>query len=493
MIGIPRKPHPGLFSFQGPKHFMNSLKRPNILLVTSDQHRGDALGCADHPCVRTPHLDQLSYEGVRFDRAYVDCPICIPARTTLITGIQSHRYGMPSYAANFRIEREREKFLGSLIGQAGYQTQLVGKTHWHTPGTFRAGFDSVLGLDRMLLDRQRATGREGRLTGLGANDLSPGLSPVPLEHQSTTWIVDRCLDFLRFREQEQPFFLWASFPDPHPPLSIGEPFFSMYDDAPIPEPVRPDWAFDERCPLWLSEQRATFNSGPMNPHELRKARGVYLGMITNLDQQLVRLFGGLMRSGQWDDTLVIYTSDHGESLGDHGNAAKMTFLEASAHVPFIARPPKSWATEPGRVNSSLVEWADILPTLCDAAGAEIPADVTGRSLCPILRGEAPSVRDELHGQIDDAHMMHDGRLKYLYGVADGSELLFDTAQDPNDEHPIEDATLLASARERFTAHLQSEDHPHLEGGAPLNRHRAVRPLNELRAHNSSGWQWVGGF
>ncbi len=119
--------------------------KPNVLFVTSDQHRADTLGCAGHPCVRTPHLDKLAQMGIRFDRAYADCPVCIPARTTLVTGIQAHVYGKPDYAIDYRIERRRELFLGSLLTQAGYQTQIMGKTHWHTEPSFRGGFEGVVG------------------------------------------------------------------------------------------------------------------------------------------------------------------------------------------------------------------------------------------------------------------------------------------------------------------------------------------------------------
>ncbi len=140
------------------------------------------MGCAGHACVRTPHLDQLAYEGVRFDQCFSDCPVCIPARTTLITGIQAHRYGSPSYNAGFRIPRERKKFLGSLITAAGYQTCILGKRHWHTDPSFRAGFESHVPnhdektgrLTRLDRERIREVGRRHGTTGLGANEIHAG-------------------------------------------------------------------------------------------------------------------------------------------------------------------------------------------------------------------------------------------------------------------------------------------------------------------------------
>jgi arylsulfatase A-like enzyme len=467
-------------------------KRPHILLITSDQHRADTLGCAAHPCVRTPHLDQLAYEGVRFDKAYVDCPICIPARTTLITGIQSHVYGMPSYAPNYRIERPREGFLGSLLTQAGYQTQLIGKTHWHTPGSFRAGFENIIGLGQLNKQRTRETKRGANLHGLGANELSPSDSLLPPHLHASDWIVDRCVEVLETREQEQPLFLWASFIAPHPPLCIHEPYYSMYDHSAIPEAVMPSWIDEPDCPLAQYEHRWAWNSGPLSPDELRKARAVYYGLVTNLDHQLGRLFGTMMKQGMWDDTLVIYSSDHGEMLGDLGDVGKMSFYEASARVPFIVRPPLEWQTEPGRVQKSLIEWADVLPTLCEVARVEAPGDVTGRSILPLVRGEAERIRDTLHGQIDNSHMMHDGRYKYLYGAADGSEQLFDTDQDPHDEHPLHDAERMAALREAFAAHLRDEGHAHWQDGQVLNLGRDKAPRHRLRAQNPGGWRGAAG-
>ena len=461
--------------------------RPNILLITSDQHRGDALGCVGHPCIQTPHLDQLAYEGVRFRNAYVDCPVCIPARTTLVTGIQSHIYGSPSYNADYRIEREREKFLGSLITQAGYQTELVGKTHWHTEGSFRAGFEHVLPLSMLSKERVKKMGRSTNLTGLGGNEILPGLSQFPPELCSTDWVIDRCLDFLETRDKTQPFFLWTSMIHPHPELAIHEPYFSMYDNADIPEAVMGDWVDTDAYPLALYEHRWRWNSGPLPPWQLRKARGVYYGMITNIDHQLGRLFGRLMREDEWDNTLVIYTSDHGEQLGDHGDAGKTTFCESSANVPFIVRPPKGVDIEPGRESGALIEWADILPTLCDVADAEVPDDVTGTSIMPIVDGRAEKVRETLHGQINGSHMFHDGQYKYLYFVEDGKELLFDVTKDRND------AVLLGGEkmdeiRERFKLHLAEEGHEHLTDGELLNQKQEKPPVNRLRAMNPSGWR-----
>ena len=470
--------------------------QPNILFITSDQHRGDTMGCSGHPCIRTPHLDQLAFEGVRFAAAHSDCPVCIPTRTTMITGIQSHCYGMPSYAEGHRIDRSPEKMLGGLMTSAGYQTQLIGKTHWHVDDD-RAGFEGVLGYEEYYKAVREATGRYDGLIGLGGNEFYPTQSHLPPQLQDSEWMIDRSIEWMKQREPSRPFFLWVSLHAPHPPLRIHEPFYSMYDNSPTPEPVMPAWARDEACPRNLFAHRNMYNTTPMKPDAIRKARGVYYGMITHLDFHLLRLFSLMMRQGIWDETLVVYCSDHGEHLGDFGDLSKSNFMHTAAQIPFIIRPPRSWQCEPGRVSRALVDHGDLLPTFCAIGGAETPDDVTGRDLSPILRGECDAVRDSLHGQIDDCHMYHDGRYKYLYYRDDGSELVFDTINDSRDEFDLAgNDELRLRLRKEFIEHLASESQDVLperfrtltEDGDLLNWNGDRRTAQYWRSRNPLGWR-----
>jgi arylsulfatase A-like enzyme len=471
-----------------------SARRPNILLVTSDQHRSDCLGAAGHLCVRTPHLDRLAYAGIRFRNAYSNCPVCIPARTSLITGRDAHANGCTSYSDGFRVDRPRELFLGSLITRAGYETRLIGKTHWHTDVSFRAGFESVVGVEQFWRERLAATGRETLLTGIGANELSPTESLFAPGLNSTQWMIDRAIDFVDFRERGTPFFLWVSLIEPHPPNVIHEPYYSMYDDEAVPEPVMPAWTQGDREPYAKYVHRLMHNPAPMGAAELRKARGVYYGTVTHIDHQLGRLFGKLVGDGLWDDTLVVYTTDHGEHLGDGGDFAKSTFAECSAGLPFIVKPHAALGAAAGSVSDALVELSDLLPMFCEAAGAETPSDLTGRSLLPLMAGSAERVREELHGQIEGSHMLHDGHHKYLYFTEDGRQLIFDTAADSQDEHDLSaDTGLLARMRRRLIEHLEAEGHEHLVDGTLVNRGLKKPPEAEVRARSlrAAGLGWAG--
>jgi len=449
--------------------------KPNILFITTDQQRPE-LGCTGHPCLRTPHLDQLSTEGILFTQAYSDCPICIPARTTMITGMQSHVYGMPSFALRYRIERDRTLLLGSLMTKAGYQTRLIGKTHWHTEPDFRAGFECVLEGGVRNKEIIRSYGQLPA-TGIGTNELSPMLSNCPEEIQHTNWCISKSIDFLEDeRDSSQPFFLWVSLVEPHPANEVSEPYYSMYDSEIIPDPVFPEWAEEDRCPYAIRQLRIGNAHAAMTDNAKRKARAVYYGKTTHVDHQLGRLLGALMKKGIWNSTAVFFTSDHGEHLFDYGTCFKSSFLEPTARLPFLVRFPPSMSTLRGTRSQALIELADLLPTFCDIAKIDPPNDITGKSIMPLVSGTVKHIRDFLHGQIDNSHMFHDGRYKYLYFADDGSELLFDKAVDVMDEVNLaHDTHLLNPIKQRFIEHLQHERSNHLSGGKLLNLHKKITP------------------
>lgn len=466
-----------------------STKQPNILLITSDQHRGDSLGCAGHPCIRTPHLDQLANEGVRFSRAYSDCPICIPARTALITGVQPHHYGSPSYNETFRIQRDHSLFLGTLLTTAGYQTTLIGKSHWHTEAHYPAGFETFVPMGRLKRERKSVLGHNAGYNGMGLNELHPTRAEFPPHYYSTNWLIDQSIEHLIDRDKSRPFFLWTSLTDPHPPICIHEPYYSMYDNDSISERVDALWR-EKKEPLAIALHRAFWNSNDIKDGELRKSRAVYYGMITNIDHQLARLFAQIKQMGEWDNTLILYTSDHGELLGDFRDAGKTHFLEPSSNIPLIVKPPLSWGVINGTERTMPVSLVDIFSTLCDVAGASLPSDVDGRSLKNnILELPEPGFERVFHGQIDDAHMIHDGRYKYMYWTGDGAELLFDTSSDKKDQYDLcDDTFLLKKMRSLFIEHLRLENHPDLSGDSIRNDHKKIPPRHEILRSNYRAWQ-----
>ncbi len=469
---------------------VHDVARPNLLLITTDQQRADCVGYGRETCVRTPHLDMLASESCTFDRAYVDCPVCIPARTTLITGRQAHHYGCPSFQPGYRIDHPREDFLGSLLTQAGYQTCLVGKTHWHTDRTFTAGFEQVLGFGRLRRELSRHL-PQAPSPGIGVNELTPALCTTPPQWQSSSWAVTEALEFLEARDRSRPFCLWVSLIDPHPPNVIHEPFFSLYDHDEIPMPVMGEWsATPEQLPYALQQLWIGNNHARPTNQAIRKARGVYYGMITHIDHQLGRLLGALMRLGLWNDTAITFSSDHGEMLFDHGFGFKGNLLEQAARVPLLMRLPHERGGPRGRPQQALVQWADLLPTFCELAEARTPEGIDGESLVPLLEGREASVRTQLHCQINNQHAFFDETHKYLYFADDGRELVFEPSRDRLDQYSLtEDTTLTDRLRQGFVDHLRAEAHPHLlDDGTLENRGKRITEADHL---NCLPWMGLG--
>lgn len=414
-----------------------SSKKPNILLITTDQQRFDTAGSAAPEFMRTPHYDHLCREGVEFTSAYADCPLCVPARISIMTGKTVFSHGMATNGTSIQIIG-RSGTLPAYLRELGYQTAAIGKMHFK-PQRARHGFDEMI----LPEDYYREIRYSGSLCqpmrhGLGQNELYPSMSTVPESQTLTSWIAEQCVEYIRERrDPTAPFFLWCSFSKPHPPLDPPEPYYSMYRSCPIPEPVYGNWN-KEDCPAVFKRFQIMYSNDLIPSQVIREARAAYYGLITQIDYNMGRIFAALQDIGLFHDTLIIYTSDHGEFLGDHHAGAKGFFYEPSAHVPFVLRMPKSWERRfHGTRISSLVTHADILPTLIKAAGGNIPADVDGQDLIALVRGEQKAHRKYLESMIQhvsecDYLAITDGRWKYIWYPEGSYEQLFDLHSDPKE-------------------------------------------------------------
>jgi arylsulfatase A-like enzyme len=469
----------------------------NILFIMADQHRADCLGVAGHPVVQTPHLDQLAYEGVRFSAAYADCPICIPARCSLISGLYASTYGKPRFFSHESFPIDRDKTMMAHLTRAGYQTQAVGKMHFY-PERSCYGFENmVLDLDYADWLREETEYRMGAFTGngLGLNEFWPTLSPVPAHLTSTAWTVDQSIRFLNRRDPDRPFFLWTSFFHPHPPIDPPEPYYSMYDDAPIPEPAIGDWANDPPYPQRDHREANKYDLIP--PRVIRKIRSCYYGLITEIDHQLGRLFGTMKQLDLLDNTLIVFTSDHGEHLGDHRDFGKVTLYDTAARVPFILRWPRGYCGErQGVVCDAPIGLVDIMPTLVEFGGGGQPEGIDGQSLLPLAHGETPPWRPYITGEVDVAEglfSLTDGQEKYLWYRWGGREQLFDLRADPGECRDLaldpSMAEQLGTWRERLIAWLAERDHPGTDGSQLLSVQRPYPPESMVRSKNPHGWSY----
>lgn len=450
--------------------------QPNIILMTTDQHRGDCLGIEGHPVVQTPNLDWLARTGTRFRRAYSECPSCIPARRSLMSGQSPAAHGMVGMTS---VPWDPPYTLAGELGRAGYQTQLVGKLHFSPPRK-RYGFDHMQLAD----GAHHATGptaapndytewltattdiktvEPGVAHGVAANGWVGRPSHLPEHLTHTFWCITKAMEFLEKRDPEAPFFLNISFIDPHPPLTPPAFYYDRYINMDLPSPVVGDWAPQFDAPekgLDIIGSRVSVDEQTM-----KQARAGYYGLINHVDDQVGRLVDYLRRHRLLDDTMIVFTSDHGEMLGDHNMYRKTYPYEASARVPFFVRPAAGMDCLPETVSERPVGLQDVLPTLLNAAGTDIPKEVTGSSLLPLMRNASDVTwRDALHGEhaghydyAEGAHYLVDERFKYIWFSQTGREQLFDLDSDPNELHDLSSGApdRLEPWRERMVEELKT--------------------------------------
>jgi arylsulfatase A-like enzyme len=421
------------------------LKRPNLILITTDQQRGDCLGCAGHPALETPYLDQLAEEGVRFTNAYSAVPSCTPARAGIITGMDQWNHGRLTMNGSDPLEYPAT--LPGELAKAGYLTRGVGKMH-HSPQRGLYGFHHTV-LDEssrrvgnfisdysLWYDQVAPVEIGYRDHSVDWNSWMARPSHLPEHLHPTHWTAMEGSRFLRHRDETRPFFMWLSFARPHSPYDPPQAYWDLYINSPeIPSAVVGDWTapFDEH----VADVNAPRTHLPEDI--VRRARVGYYGNITFIDHQIGKLLYEFRHfdSAAFDNTLIVFTSDHGDMMGDHYHWRKTYAYEPSAKVPFLIKYPKGWDLPRETVFDQPIELRDIMPTLLDAAGVEIPDSVDGRSLLDLPRGKAEGWREFVQGEHTDSYgptygsqYVTDGREKYIWFHHTGEEQFFDLRADP---------------------------------------------------------------
>ncbi len=475
--------------------------RPNILFVMTDQLRGDWLRCAGNDVIQTPHIDQIADEGTRFSRAFSECPVCIPARYTLMTGLYPETIDL---RCNRNVHMPITETLPYMLGRAGYQTQSVGKLHF-TPQRACYGFDNSIVCEAGRLrggddyHRWLATtpyADQERMHGLGNNMVQGRKSVVPESHHVTTWTVSQSLDYLDRRDPTRPFFLFTSFTKPHSPYDPPEPYDKMYDPDRVSDPMARDLAPDALPPS-LRILPETYGWDRLSAEEIRQIRAHYMGEISHIDAQIGRLLGGLAWRGILNNTMVIFASDHGDMMGDRGLFFKTSFYEGSMHVPLIISLPRTLENRvPGRVVNAPVGLADLLPTILDFAGVEDVRAREGRSILGFARGEMPFEGRLFHSVYatdpnDARHCLTDGRTKYVWNRWGDVEELYSIPDDPEEVCNL--ATVpghedeLSLWRTRLVARLKAEGADYCLDGDALSPWEAPLPtVAERRARDRFG-------
>ncbi len=422
--------------------------RPNVLLICTDHWPANLLGCAGHPAVQTPTLDQLATNGVQFTNAYSECPVCVPARRTLMTGLTPYSHGM---LQNAHAPMPDVPTIAQTFHDHGYQASVVGKLHVQ-PQRQRIGFDEVL------LDEEGRIMEDGLVDdyelyladhGHAGERFSGGMCnnnymwrPWHLDEHLhvTNWAAQQMARQIRRRDPLRPGFWYLSFSHPHPPLAPLQSYLDMYRDIDVPEPFVGDWVDAEDRPYKVTEyvtKRPNFNA-----EQTRLIRRAFYALCTQIDHQLRVVLGTLREEKLLENTIICFTADHGDMLGNHHMWAKQHMYEGSNNVPMLLMGTQQQMADGcvghGRIYDRLVALRDVMPTLLSLAGLPVPDHCEG---LPMVGN---TTHEHMFGCFGREHgatrMMRDQQHKLIYHPCGNRFQLFDMLADPCEMNDLSGST-----------------------------------------------------
>lgn len=459
--------------------------KPDIVLIVCDDFNPFYTGYAGDPDVKTPNLDALAKESTAFMQCYSMSAVCMPSRTSLVTGRYPHNTGCWGNTMNLFVPPPLTT-LFSDFKKAGYNTAMIGKTHWLSGKGYQREFATLedyykgIGIDHYRdisatfesINADENGLHETFLRKIGKydaqkKDLTARLKkdqyeaiPSLLEAKETgDWMItDLAGEYLKQAPKGEPFMMMLGFSNPHSPMDPSGDYAKMYDPR----------------ALSLRENVEAFKRGetPVDIDYIRKVRAAYLGKITFLDDLLGKVIGDLKARGTWDNTILVFTADHGLMIGEHGRISKGQFWEESIRVPMVVRIP---GVTKGDKSEALSQFQDIYPTLVEAVGATPSPGLFARSQMPVIRGDKPTVRDAVFAEITDSrsgelnYMVRKGAYKWF--VMRGKEHLFDLEKDPFEKNNLIDSPehekVAVSLRERLRTFLMTDQINYSAGYKPL--------------------------
>lgn len=355
------------------------------------------MGCAGHPDVSTPNLDRLAKQSMRFEHTYCQSPVCVPARGSIITGLYPHAHGArilkDPLPANVRT-------IAHHFSEHGYQTGAIGKMHF-VDETQKHGFEHRIN-ERDFRNTLTTEEWETLRTDQGGGGSIAGRpSSLPSRFFQDTYFADQTVQFLReTRDKNRPFCLWSSFFMPHTPLVPMQEYFELYDPSKLTLPQRAPNALQTGFEghLIRAKERGWYSQ---TDQALQQSLAGYYGNISQMDACIGRVLNALEAEDLLDNTIIIYTSDHGEMAGAHRMWTKHNMYEQSVNVPLLIRLPKQ--SMPNTVNAELIEHIDLYPTLSELCSLPIPPHIHGRSFAPLLTNQPFEPRNHVYSEYDFCH------------------------------------------------------------------------------------------
>lgn len=409
------------------------MRKPNILFLFSDQHNSGIMSCAGHPTVRTPNLDQLAEEGIRFEHAYTNNPICTPSRVSFLSGTYPSTHGF--YGLYGPQPSMPLTSMFAYFKEYGYRTGALGKLH--TP-RYWIEKDCQFIYDEFIEYPKY-------LEGAGLYDLNDNrsftghrdgsASMIPLQHSCEMALAKQTIRFLRNEgepkdrgNKDAPWFAWVSFSRPHQPYTPSEPFASMYHPNALELPP-----ISENEKESVKAQRKSIDE-----NELRHILSAYFGLVSQVDHAIGVIIDELQRLGELDNTIILYTSDHGDYAGEHGLYEKKGGISyrAITRIPLIVRLPDHQCSV--NVSEALVESVDVFPTLCELSGLSIPNSVQGISFAEIINGAVSTIRKNTYTENIWRKALATQDWRYIANYGDEVDELYNLKDDPWELHNLID-------------------------------------------------------
>ncbi len=407
-------------------------QRPNIVFICSDQHSFKYTGYAGHPLVKTPNLDRIARQGVIFENAYCGSPVCTPGRACMMTGLYPHETS--SYCNSTVWDGSRPTW-GTRLRNAGYHTEATGK--------FDLNPDFEIGFEERQTNHGHHKGPD--ITSLFRSPVAcrwnerPQIDGRPREEDHRDKArAERCAEFVRGKSKglDRPWCYYVGFTAPHPAFVARQDYWDMYPREAIDLPHAPADYLESQHLMFQELRHFKRIATPIPEQRIRRARAGYYGLITELDDHIGMVWRALEESGQLDNTIFIYTSDHGEALGDHGLWLKNNLLEPAAHVPLVVAGP---GVPKGRRVADAVSHVDLVQSLLEWSGAGESGELRGHSLLPLMRGESGPhpgwayAESHSEGNATGSFMVRKGPWKYIHFTW-YDDLLFNLDEDPGELH-----------------------------------------------------------
>lgn len=482
------------------------MTRPNILLITTDQQRYDTIGAYGFDYMTTPNLDKLAHEGCIYTNAYSPNPVCLPARHNLITGLSAkyHTFDDNYFDDSHQIPYHLPTF-AQMLSDNGYDTLAIGKMHFQ-PYRRHNGFNRLLLMDEIPRFREdddyaiylKNNGYEHLQSLHGVRHMlymQPQQSLVAEKDHGSTWVADNTIDYLKHKSKNRPWMIWAGFIQPHPPFDVPESFAHLYDNANIPI-----------CKVSKTEistlAKENFNlANYPNIETLTRARQLYMSAISFVDKQVGRVYDTLKEIGELDNTLIIFTSDHGEMLGDYGTYQKFLPYDYSSKIPMIIRYPQK--VQANTKNDDFVDLNDIFPTFMDVANIKMPdLDYPGRSIFTNEKDRNYQYIEHQHGARRWVSMQNkEYKYNYYYGGAkeelfrkdDESENLFVTNKELANKiaAPLKEKLIAYEKRYGLEGYIINDDFISFEDFTPIFYRECNPPFfpNNLTSEEEKNKLW----